>query len=124
MPKLVNRAKMTTSTIGTSAITLVAEVVGYQSFSAAGVANGDSVRYVIEDGVNWEIGTGVYSAAGPTLSRSVTESSNAGLPISLSGSATVFVGATAQDLAQSMDGGSASSVYLTTQSIDGGLANG
>jgi DNA-binding beta-propeller fold protein YncE len=98
MTVLVNRAKMSTATTGTGSITLGSAVDGYQSFSAAGVSNADVVRYVIEDGSNWEIGTGTYGASGSTLSRTVSESSNAGAAINLSGAATVFIGAAAEDL--------------------------
>jgi hypothetical protein len=97
MTKLVNRAKMTTATTGTGTITLGSAVDGFQTFAAAGVANADVVRYVIEDGDNWEIGTGTYTASGTTLSRTVQESSAAGSAISLSGNAVVFVSATAED---------------------------
>ena len=99
MTKLVNRAKMTTATTGTgSPITLGSAVDGYQSFADAGVADLDVVRYVIEDGNNWEIGTGTYTASGATLSRTVSESSNADAAISLSGDAVVFVSAVEADL--------------------------
>jgi len=97
MVTLVNRAKMTTATTGTGTITLGTAESGYQTFAAAGVVNSDVVRYVIEDGTGWEIGEGTYTASGTTLARTVSESSNAGSPINLSGSAVVFVGATAQD---------------------------
>jgi surface protein len=88
---------MSTATTGTGSITLGSAVTGYQSFAAAGVVDGDVVRYVIEDGSSWEIGTGTYTASGTVLARTVSESSNAGSPINLSGSAVVFVGATAED---------------------------
>jgi len=98
MAVLKNRAKMSTSTTGTGTITLGSAESGYQTFADAGVANADVVRYVIEDGNNWEIGTGTYTATGTTLSRTVSESSNADAAINLSGSATVFIGATAEDI--------------------------
>jgi sugar lactone lactonase YvrE len=99
MVTLVNRAKVSTTTTGTGTITLGSAESGYQSFADAGVVDADVVRYVIEDGTNWEIGTGTYTATGTTLSRTVLESSNAGAAINLSGSAVVFVGAAAEDLA-------------------------
>lgn len=99
MVVLVNRAKMTTSTTGTGTITLGSVVDGYQTFAAAGVSDGDSVRYVIEDGTsNWEIGSGTYTASGTTLSRTPSESSDGGSAIDLSGDAIVFISAIASDI--------------------------
>ena len=97
MVTLVNRAKMTTATTGTGTIALGAAEAGYQTFADAGVADAAVVRYVIEDGDAWEIGTGTYTASGTTLSRTVSESSNSGSAIDLSGSAVVFVSAVAAD---------------------------
>ena len=98
MAVLKNRAKMSTSTTGTGTITLGSAEDGYQTFADAGVADADVVRYVIEDGSNFEIGTGTYTSSGTTLSRTVSESSNSDAAINLSGSATVFIGATAEDI--------------------------
>ena len=97
MPKLVNRAKMTTATTGTGTLTLGSALAGYQTFANAGVANSDIVRYTIEDGSAWEIGLGTYSSTGTTLTRGTIESST-GTAINLSGNATVFVTAAASDL--------------------------
>lgn len=99
MVKLVNRAKMTTATTGTGTITLGSAVDGFQTFTAAGVADGDTVRYCIEDGTSsFELGSGVYTASGTTLTRVVSESSNSNNAISLSGDAIVFITAIAADL--------------------------
>jgi hypothetical protein len=97
MTKLVNRAKMTTATTGTGTLTLGSAVDGYQTFAAAGVADADVVRYVIEDGDAWEIGRGTYTASGTTLSRVLGESSTGNL-LNLTGDAVVFVSATEADL--------------------------
>jgi hypothetical protein len=98
MVTLVNRAKMTTATTGTGTITLGSASTGYQTFADAGVVDGQVVRYVIEDGTDWEIGTGTYTASGTTLTRTVNESSNGDNAISLSGNAVVFVSAAAADV--------------------------
>ena len=98
MVVLVNRAKVATASTGTGTITLGAAESGYQTFADAGVSNGDIVRYVITDGAAWEIGSGAYSSVGATLSRSFSESSTGSL-LNLTGSAVVFVAATAADLA-------------------------
>ena len=90
---------MTTATTGTGTITLGSAVDGFQTFTAAGVANGDTVRYCIEDGTSsFELGSGVYTASGTTLTRVVSESSNSNNAISLSGDAIVFITAIAADI--------------------------
>ena len=98
MPVLANRARMSTATTGTGTITLGSAVAGFQTFASAGITDGQIVRYTIEDGTDWEIGTGTYTASGTTLSRTVDESSNAGSALNLSGAAEVFITAAAADL--------------------------
>ncbi len=84
----INRAKANTSTTGTGTITLGSTVVPFQSWSAAGAVNGLSYSYLIEEGNAWEIGIGVYSSGGGTVTRSLVESSTGSL-LSLTGSATI-----------------------------------
>ena len=110
MVTFANRAKVSTSTTGAGIITLGAAVDGYQSFADAGVVNSDVVRYTIEDGDAWEIGTGTYTASGTTLSRTPSESSTGGSALNLSGGAIVFLSAGKEELqfAADMDQGVAS----------------
>jgi len=109
MVVLVNRAKVGTATTGTGTITLGSAESGYQTFADAGVTDGQVVRYVIEDGTDWEIGSGTYTASGTTLTRTVSESSNSDAAINLSGSAVVYVSATDADFREETVGTIASS---------------
>lgn len=93
-----DRVRMSTATTGTGTITLGSAVTGYQSFATAGVPNSTVVAYGIEDGNNWEVGTGTYTSAGTTLTRVVSSSNNGGSAINLSGSAQVFITARAADI--------------------------
>jgi len=97
MAKLYNLARMTTATTGTGTITLGSAVTGFLAFGAAGVGNGETVTYAIQDGSASEIGRGVYTASGTTLSRTVLKSTNGGNAINLSGQAQVFITVSAED---------------------------
>lgn len=86
---------------------LGAPVAGYQSFSAAisGLTTGDTVRYVIEDGSNWEIGTGTYNTTGPKIVRTTVIQSSAGgsTLISAGANSTIMISVGAGDFVTAQD---------------------
>jgi hypothetical protein len=113
--KMLNRAKMTTATTGTGTVTLGAASTGCATFAEAGAVNATAYTYTIEDGDDFEVGRGTYTSAGTTFSRDTVLlskiSGTAGTSkINLSGSATIFVTAAAQDFREAA---------ITSGTIDG-----
>jgi hypothetical protein len=109
--KAANRINVNVTTTGTgSPFTTTSALASFQSLSVLNV--GDVVEYAISDSANFEDGWGVVGSGG-TITRNVFDSSNAGAPISLSGSATCIVTQTAQ--------GAAAPQALLAQRIAGGL---
>jgi hypothetical protein len=70
-----DRVKETTSTIGTSTVTLSGAQLGFQSFSD-GVGAGNSTYYTIALGNQWEVGIGSLTNATTFTRDSVISSSN------------------------------------------------
>ena len=80
MAFIVNdRVKETTTTTGTGTITLLGAVEDFESFTA-GIGDGNTTYYCIfheSDSYNeWEVGYGVFTASGATLTRTAITSSN------------------------------------------------
>lgn len=94
-----NLVRMTvTGTPGVGTITLGAADTGALTFALGGVLDGERVSYGIVDGGNHEVGVGIYTATGTTLSRSIIRSStNAGAAISCTTAAKVYITNAAQD---------------------------
>lgn len=98
-----NLAAMTVASTGTGTITLgsAARINGvlYLSFAAAGVSNGDTVAYSILDPAGAaEVGFGVYTSSGTTLTRNPTTSTNANAAINMSAAAIVRISPRLQDI--------------------------
>ena len=100
---LANIARVVSATTGTGTLTLGAAVTGFNTFADAGITDGQTVTYAIEDytaGVvsAREVGEGVYSSAGPTLTRAtVYSSTSAGAKINCSGTQQVFITVAKED---------------------------
>jgi hypothetical protein len=90
---LKDRVKETTTTTGTGTVTLAGAAAGFQSFVVIG--DGNQTFYAIVDATSgaWEVGVGIYTSSGTTLSRTtVVSSSNAGSLVNFgAGSKDVFV---------------------------------
>jgi hypothetical protein len=100
LTQLYNLVRVSTATTGTGTVTLGGAVANYLTFAQGGVATGATVRYGILDANGAkEVGHGVYTLSGLTLTR-VLENSSTGSLINLSGSAQVFITPSALDFAR------------------------
>ena len=96
-----NIAKMYSTTTGDGTLTLTTAVPLCNTFANAGVVDGETVTYVITDpGISGrEVGRGVYTSSGTTLTRAtVLSSTNGGSKISCSGRQTVAITLAAEDV--------------------------
>lgn len=101
---LHDMAKMTvTGTPGTGTITLNAASLGFQTFAAAGVQNLELVSYSIVDGNDFEVGRGLYTTSGTSLTRGPIFSSNSNNAVSLTSAAIVAIVVLAEDLTPTLN---------------------
>ena len=89
---------MSISSTGTGNVTLNSAVAGYRTFAASGIVDTDQIRYIIEDGSEFEIGIGLMSSSATVMARTVEESSNSNNALNLTSNAKVLIGITAGDL--------------------------
>jgi len=97
MAKLYNLVRVNTITSGSGTIILGDAVTGFLNFITAGVVDGDTVSYGIKDGDSHEVGRGVYSASGSSLTRSLLNSTTGSL-LNLSGAAEIYITVLAEDI--------------------------
>lgn len=99
MAGLHDMAKMTVSgNPGVGTISLSVAVTGFQSFAASGVTDQEIISYGMSDGAAWEVGRGIYTVSGSTLSRGPLFSSNSNAAINASSAAVVWITFLAEDL--------------------------
>jgi len=112
MPLLADRVKESTTTAGTSNLTLAGAPPGFRTFSGA-FGNAASVYYVIAGATEWEIGIGTTGAG--TLSRdTILASSAGGAKVNLSaGTKDVFCSYVADRAVTTSD-----AATLTNKTID------
>jgi hypothetical protein len=103
MAKLFDLVKVNIATTGTGTVTF-GSVFSPEFFtpSEVGAADGDTVRYVLIDGTDIELGTGVIGGSVTTMTRTVTRSRIGGTAgttkITLSGTAYLALTAAAADI--------------------------
>ena len=76
MPLVIkDRIKETTTTTGTDTYNLGGAVAGFETFNQ-NLSNGDTTFYCCTDGTDFEVGSGVFTTSGTTLTRNQISSSN------------------------------------------------
>ena len=105
MVKFVDRVKLNLTTTGTGTVTFGTVVEGFQSLSDASVVDAETVRYTIESGTDYEVGTGTIGLAGGTytMARSPSSSSESdNSAINVASNAQCFLTMLAEDVVQNL----------------------
>ncbi|MDB4342564.1 head fiber protein [bacterium] len=100
MVKFANRVKVAItqnsgSWPGTGTVYLGSAAAGYQSIPNS--LNGETIRFVLEHGTDWEIGSGTFNSSAQTVTRSLASSSTGSL-LDIDGAANIFISPSAEDL--------------------------
>jgi hypothetical protein len=108
---LYNLAAESCTITGTTA-TLKGALAGYLTFAEAGVTNGATISYSLQDIhpstkdiIGSEVGRGTYSNAGTVSLDTVLDSTNSGSHISIVGDAQIIITALAEDVLELGTGG-------------------
>lgn len=119
MPKLFDRVKVNIATTGTGTVTFgSASTAAFLTPTEAGCVDGDTVRYCIVDGTDYEIGIGTIASNVATMARTtVTESKISGTAgttkLDLSGTAVLALVASAADIVNKADVTTVGNALLT-----------
>lgn len=100
---LVDLVKVTALSTGGGTILLGSAVPGFRGIEA--LLDGHTYSYSMQPGGNYEFGSGVFSASGSTLTRSVIHSSYGDGPINMPPNTEVIFTALAKDLTSAAAGG-------------------
>lgn len=116
--------KETTATTGTGTVSLAGAVSGYRAIPAG--ADGRTIPYKLVSGSDVEIGRGVYTHSGRTLSRVTVEYSTAGgtTKITLAGTSDVWLGVPSSWLANVYQQGGDTDVAVADGGTGAGTAEG
>jgi len=79
----------------TGTVYLGSAAAGFQSVPTS--LDGETIRYVIEHGTDWEIGSGTFNNSAQTVSRSLASSSTGSL-LDIDSAANIFISPSADDL--------------------------
>jgi len=103
MVKFINRCKVQVASGGTGTLTFGSAVASFESLADQSVVDADQLRYTLEQGNEYEIGTGVIGLSGSTytMTRTPLKSSNSdNSAIDASASAVCFFTMFADDVTQ------------------------
>lgn len=91
--------KVNVTSTGTGTLTLGTAIGSFLTLAGSGSVDGQAYSYVIEDGSAREVGWGLAGSSGTTLTRNCVRSTNSNSPISLTGSAIMYISPLAEDIA-------------------------